>query len=138
MFKMWILITEIMLFVCTLTDLRSGMVDTRILLIYVISGFILGHTVSFGGIIVGLSWIAVSYISREKIGLGDTYIFLSLGFFTEPTALLLILFISFIFAGIYSLMVFTIKNFSRVFPFVPFIFAGYNIFLIYGYGRIYF
>ena len=79
------------------------------------------------GAMIGLVIIGVGILTREGIGLGDGFVFMVTGIFLGPADNVKLLFLSLLYAAIFSLGILVCKkgNRKREIPFIPFVFLGY-------------
>lgn len=84
---------------------------------------------SLAGAAVGLVFLAVSKVTGEAFGYGDSILILALGIYLGFWRLLCLLVVSFSLASGFAMIVLVIRHFKRktVFPFVPFLGTGYLI-----------
>ena len=84
------------------------------------------------GLFVGILFVGISKITKEDLGYGDSYLIVILGVYMGIWKLLLLLFISFSLAAVFSILLVVINqsNKKKAFPFIPFITAGYLVLLI--------
>ena len=77
--------------------------------------------------VVGILFIAVSYITKEKIGYGDSLIILFIGILLGFENLLFIVFTALVMSAVTGVAMIMIKGFKRnlSLPFVPFMFAAF-------------
>ena len=89
---------------------------------------------SLAGAAVGVGFLAVSKVTGEAIGYGDSFLILELGIYLGFWNLLYLLMISFTVAAVFAMAVLVIRHFKRktVFPFVPFLLTGYVAVLLSG------
>lgn len=143
MFKVWILILFIMLFVCSISDIKTGYINTIVILIALFTAIAIAFETlimsdldikylmfqGIGGIIPGIFILAVSKL-KFGIGEGDAYVIITAGFMSGMWMTVSALFIAFIFSGLYGIIMINLKdsnNDDDSFPFVPFITMGYMI-----------
>lgn len=87
---------------------------------------------SFGGILVGLFLLFISFITRQQIGLGDGILFvitgIGLGFFDNIILLMSSLFLT----SIVALSLFVAKKIKRkeTLPFIPFVWVSFICILL--------
>ena len=82
---------------------------------------------TLGGIVVGLSFLLISRVTKEAIGYGDSWLILLLGIFMGGKSILEVIFRSGFAAGIFGLLRGTILGWNKrqTIPFVPFLFIAY-------------
>jgi len=80
-----------------------------------------------GGAVVGCFFIAVSWITREGLGYGDSLLMVILGGFLGVWRVISLLMIAFLSGAVFAIILFTFKkkNSKQSFPFIPFLMAGY-------------
>lgn len=80
-----------------------------------------------GGIGVGLLFLAVSRVTREGMGYGDSWTILILGIYLGIWELLEVLLAAFLILGAAAVICMGVKKMSRKYklPFIPFLAAGY-------------
>lgn len=81
----------------------------------------------FGGFLIGVSFLLVSYLTRQAIGFGDSWMITILGSLLGTWEVLSLLFISFLALSCSALfLVFRNKMNRRIeIPFFPFLLVGY-------------
>lgn len=89
---------------------------------------------SLAGAAVGVVFLAVSWVTEEAFGYGDSFLILGLGIYLGFWNLLYLLMISFTVAAVFAMVLLVIRHFKRktVLPFVPFLLTGYLIVLLSG------
>ncbi len=126
--------------VISIIDIKTMIIpDILVITIFVISLFLMPyHYVLFMdrfiGFLIGLSFCIMNIIKKDSFGGGDIKLITVLGFMLGYQHLLLGLFITFILAGFYALVL-VIKqhdNLHAYIPFAPFICIGSFISLLYG------
>lgn len=134
MFEMWIVLTEMLLSVYSITDIKTHVIDIRLVFIYEVLEYMITKQIILCGMIPGIVLIIISYITRGKIGDGDGYIILGLGAIIGVEGIVEIMFISFFLAGIFGLIINILnKNIKLInVPLVPFLLFGFNIWLMAG------
>lgn len=82
---------------------------------------------SFGGLLIGLVFVAVSKVTGEKLGYGDSWLLCILGIYLGTWNLLEILLTAWMAAALAAIAVLVLHRCRRgtVLPMVPFIAAGY-------------
>ncbi|WP_310602224.1 prepilin peptidase [Anaerosporobacter sp.] len=80
-----------------------------------------------GGILVGVALVGVSYITRQKIGIGDGLLVIILGAYLGFERVGILLLYALTLSAIWSGLLLVIKKVKKdyVIAFVPFIFIGY-------------
>ncbi len=133
------IIILVVLFINTISDIRYRKISLRMLLVTSIIGIIIRILVPIHsivdivlGIIIGIFIIAISIISKGKIGQGDGLVFCTTGIFIGGIYNITLLLYSLTLASIYSITIIVFKkaNRKKEIPFVPFIFTAYILFLI--------
>lgn len=76
---MRILNIEITLAICAISDLKDRVIDIRVLILSLMIFLLSGEQITFTGSIPGISLIAASIISKERIGSGDAYVIAYIG-----------------------------------------------------------
>ncbi|MCR5451714.1 MAG: prepilin peptidase [Lachnospiraceae bacterium] len=116
-----------------ISDLREKRIYSEALFLLFLLGLILQYITKFnsffdilGGMITGIILLCFSMISHEKIGLGDSFIFIITGVWLGTINNLFILIISFFLAGFFGIIFCLIRKKDKSFqiPFVPFIFIS--------------
>jgi len=102
MSKMWILITVLFLVICSISDIRSRTVDIRIIALYAAIGFFVCPIMDIRGIIPGLFILAISIFSKGKIGLGDGYVVMAVGLFSDCSMMIELCMLSLLISGLVS------------------------------------
>lgn len=82
-----------------------------------------------GGVAVGLVFLGISWVSRQKMGYGDSWAILILGIFLGLWGVLEVLAAAFLLLTLVSVVLLARKRMSRRLsvPFYPFLAAGYLI-----------
>lgn len=86
------------------------------------------------GVTVGGVLVLLGFLTRESIGLGDGYLFVVTGIFLGGAANVELLFISLLYAALFSLGVLIFRKGKRnqEIPFIPFVFLGYLTIIVGG------
>lgn len=86
------------------------------------------------GVLLGVLFLAISKITKESIGYGDSWIFLILGGVLGIWQLLICLIIAFLTCFVYGIVMIAIKKcrIKEEVPFLPFLFIAYLVTTIYG------
>jgi leader peptidase (prepilin peptidase)/N-methyltransferase len=118
--------------VCDLRRKQISLITTAIMAIMGIALHIAERLVTWEwafALIPGMIFLVLAWATKQKIGYGDGFIFLSLGCLLEWESMLSVCVTAGIFAGIAALvlLVFFHKKGSYEIPFVPFIFIGYCV-----------
>ena len=132
----------ILLFVLSIIDFKYKKIPIIPILIFIIGGLILRLTVLNGEdfwwvFITSVTLIIYSLISKERFGMGDSLILTMIGCIEGLSTLIETMIASMIISlfGIFLICIFSIvknKNYIKAnFPYVPCIFVGYIISLIY-------
>lgn len=135
MFKMRLLVSEILLIVTSISDIKYMNIDIRILAVALLTACLSGVHISVWGLIPGVILLIYSFCSNGKIGDGDGYIIATMGFINGFMNLMYVLFGAGIlcylgFTCIYlhkKLVCKTNTVIPKRLPFVPFLFVSYNI-----------
>ena len=136
MLKVRILISIVMLLICSFEDIRDKKINIVTLLVSGVVGEILRlfseENLAFNAVAVSLiPGIALLILTRffKGIGDGDAYVFIALGMLFDLKVLLLTLYLAFISGGIYALYLklYRRANSDDGFAFVPFITLGFLI-----------
>ena len=79
------------------------------------------------GMTVGVVLVLLGFLTRESIGLGDGYLFVVTGIFLGGAANVELLFLSLLYAAIFSLgvLIFRKGKKNQEITFIPFVFLGY-------------
>lgn len=91
---------------------------------------------SLAGAAVGIVFLCVSKVTEEAFGYGDSFLILVLGIYLGFWKLLCLLVVAFTLAAGFAMIVLAVRHFKRktVFPFVPFLGAGYVLLVLFGGG----
>lgn len=125
--------TVIVLIICSYVDIRQRKVEKRIAGIYaaaVLAGRLAeggtGLVALFTGLVPGILFLFLSFVTRQGIGYGDSILILLLGASVGIEAELEILLLAFALSGIWAVALLFRKkgNVQQEFPFVPFLLAG--------------
>lgn len=129
----------IYLLVLSVQDMRERMISGRILaagaLAAVCSQIIWNRRTVWeclGGLLIGIGFIAISRLTREGIGYGDSFLITVLGVYIGIWDLMYVLLLAFSLTLLCSMIVLLKFHFhkKKAFPFVPFITAGYMAFVL--------
>lgn len=127
------------LFTLSVQDMRRKSVSGIILVVggvmAVVSQIILQmYSVEavFGGFIAGCVFCGISWITKEALGYGDSFLIMIIGISIGIWNLIYVLFFAFFFASVCSIGILIKDRFSRKkgVPFVPFLSAGYVVFFL--------
>lgn len=119
---------------CSVCDIKMGVIKTKILLLGILpvsiyAGFISEETSAsiICGMLLGGSFLFVSYFTREALGYADSILLALLGTFLGVEKLLFIMLLSFGSVAVFSLVGIVCKHWDRdkTIPFVPFLLLGY-------------
>lgn len=127
----------------SIEDIRDRRITVTLSLFSGIVGLML-HLIFFDqtifsmlcGILTGIFLLGFSKVSRGVIGMGDGIVFMVTGLFVGFYNNLILMFLSFSFAGICAvslLFMGKVRKMDRL-PFVPFLFAAYSMMCITGRG----
>lgn len=85
------------------------------------------------GVIPGIGVLALSCLAKGQIGIGDGMIFMLTGLYLGFWDNLLLMFLSFTLAGIWGLFLILARRCKRTdrMPFVPFLFFGYSLMILF-------
>ena len=120
--------------VCCVSDLRLRRVRTLLLLLSTI--LVLLFCIFFtkeslwsvlGGVVVGLLFLGISYITKEDMGYADSWLILVLGAYLGLARLTLLLSLSFLGAALLALVGISLKWWRRngSIAFIPFLTVAY-------------
>lgn len=119
---------------CSLCDIKKGEIKTKILLcsilpVSIYAGFISQEPPAsiICGMLLGGSFLLVSFFTREGLGYADSILLALLGLILGLEKLLSVMFFSFGTVAVFSLAGIVCKHWGRdkTIPFVPFILLGY-------------
>lgn len=120
--------------ILSVLDIRTRKIP-RWLLILGMSGTILLKSISknssivlvVSGVAIGFLFCMISKVSKETLGMGDSYLITILGAFVGGWNLLYILAYAFLFSACYSVIVLLFHRFNRKIqiPFIPFLMVAY-------------
>lgn len=127
--------------VLAVVDFKKKQVSNVFLLI--VSGIVIINYVIFrpitmvslvGGILIGTVLLGISYITRQKIGVGDGLLIMILGAYLGFEGIGVVLLYALTLSAIWSGLLMIIKKVNRNYTiaFIPFIFVGYVGVLIHG------
>lgn len=87
-----------------------------------------------GGVVVGVVLLGISYVTRQKIGVGDGLLVMLLGAYLGFEVIGFLLLYALTLSAIWSGLLLMIKKVNKHYTiaFIPFIFAGYVGVLIHG------
>lgn len=76
---------------------------------------------------IGLAFLALSFITREALGMGDAWMLLAFGMMVETEEFVTDICMGMLLAGAWSMILLVVlkKNRNTEIPFVPFLLAGY-------------
>ena len=127
MYWIWIMI---FLCICTFTDIN---VCGWLCILNIVAAIML-HTIFrdisgkflIEGAIIGGIFLIISVVTREKIGYGDSLVFLAIGLIMGGERCFVIIFWSFLLCSIFSLVAIILKKttFKSTVAFMPFVLAG--------------
>ena len=134
------MITEIFLgiflFICSITDLRKREIKPVVLIVFGIMAsvfYVLFKPVCLyeeaAGIVIGLFFVGLHFITDEKIGLGDGLLMIVTGIFLGGRQNASLIMIAMLLSAVYSIVFLMIKKADKKtsFAFVPFVFAAFLI-----------
>ena len=125
MYWIWIMI---FLCICTFTDIKKRNVCGWLCILNIVAAIML-HTIfrniSGKSLIEGI-FLIISVVTREKIGYGDSLVFLAIGLIIGGEKCVVIIFWSFLLCSIFSLVTIILKKttFKSTVAFMPFVLAG--------------
>ncbi len=126
----------IFLFICSVTDIRSKEVKPAVLAAFGAAAVVLylvirpvGIFEEAAGIIIGLTFVALSLISEGKIGLGDGLLMTVTGLFLGGRQNAFLIMTAMLLSALFSIGYLLSKKGNRKtrFAFVPFMFASFLI-----------
>lgn len=132
----YIIWTMIFLMLCTISDLRSRTVNIIIcigntvaaILVHIFCGSedIVGLMF---GVTIGCSFIALALLTREKIGIGDGFVILTVGTINANLLFVTSIIWSFLLSFVVSVVIIIIKKYDlkEEIPFVPYLLIGYTV-----------
>ena len=125
MYWIWIMI---FLCICTFTDIKKRNVCGWLCIVNIVAAIfrnISGKSLIEGAIIGGI-FLIISVVTREKIGYGDSLVFLAIGLIIGGEKCFVIIFWSFLLCSIFSLVAIILKKttFKSTVAFMPFVLAG--------------
>lgn len=134
MFSMWILlIIEVtMLSICAIDDLYYCKVNVIPIVFFTIWGAVFARKVSIYGVLPGIFLIAVSMICKNiAIGIGDGIVIMCLGLLIGLNGIWFTTFLALAMSCVYGIasLLFNGKNLKTAYPFIPFVFLGFFIFM---------
>ena len=128
--------------ICSIEDVQKKQIHTIFALLVGILGMIyhiFNQRISIqnllGGSLVGLLFLLISILSKERLGKGDAILFIVTGIYLGFWENLQLIFYAFLLAGLYAMILFVTgkKRCADTFPFVPFLLTAYIVELgIYG------
>lgn len=127
------IVTVTALVICSYVDIRYRKVEKKIAGIYaaaVLAGRLLeggnGMASFFTGLVPGILFLFLSFVTRQGLGYGDSILILILGTSAGIEAEIEILLLAFGLSGIWAVVLLLRKrgNIRQEFPFVPFLLAG--------------
>lgn len=138
---MRILITEIVLLFCSISDIKTRTIDLRVIIGYFVIYSILFRDICVKGIMPGMLLLVLSFLFKDKIGEGDGLILMMIGIGESVISALIVIFMAFTTLIIYYLIASVVlmiyegklRRIIDSMPLVPFIFLGYNIRLLSNY-----
>ena len=135
------IVTMTALLICSYVDIRYQKVEKRVAGIYallVLAGRITeginGMAILFAGLVPGIFFLFVSFVTRQGIGYGDSILILILGASVGLQREMKILLAAFGISGIWAGVLLYRKrgNMKQEFPFVPFLLIGTVLALLAG------
>ena len=131
----------VFLLICSLTDLKSREIKPVILVIFGILAGILyiifrpvGILEEAAGIVTGLLFVALYFITDEKIGLGDGLLIMVTGIFLGGRGNASLIMSAMLLSALFAMISLVLKKADRKtrFPFVPFVFVSFLFQVIIG------
>lgn len=129
-------LTAAVLAVCTYTDIRRRKVYKKVVLAYLLLA-VMGRIAqgadapgqAAAGLMPGLFCIALSFVTRQGLGYGDSILILICGVSLGLESCIYLTLSAFFWAGIWAMVLFCRKRAERgkAFPFVPFLLIGLMI-----------
>lgn len=123
----------IFLAICTYYDMKTRMIPVWLLISGGVGAIMVrimlqeNGWIYIAGILLGVTFLLVSKVTKEAIGYGDSALILILGVLIGLWQMLLVLVIALLSAAVFSMFVLVLKRMSRKkqFPFVPFLLWGF-------------
>lgn len=131
--KIYWIWTLLFLLVCTITDIRKRIIYgwfcvTNIIVVIVVHIVIGDNEIKsfISGIMLGMIFVMISLLTKEKLGYGDSMVLLSIGAILGGGKLFLIIFWSFLICSIFSVTAIICRKMSlkSSLAFVPFVLMG--------------
>lgn len=135
------IVTITALVICSYVDIRYRKVEKRTAGIYAAAVFAgrlteggNGIAALFTGLVPGILFLFLSFMTRQGLGYGDSILILILGASVGIEAELEILLLAFGLSGIWAIILLFRKrgNVRQEFPFVPFLLAGTVLEIMFG------
>ena len=124
----------ILLVICSISDWKWRSVRTRMLIWMSIFGLLGGVWLlqkslwlMLGGLLLGVLFLGISYMTKESIGYADSWIILILGIYLGLKDLAFLLVIAFFLAGFVSLGGIVLRHWKKkkAIAFIPFLTTAY-------------
>ena len=135
----------VFLLICSVTDIKRREIKLSVLVIFGIIAvclYMIFHPVGIfeeaAGIVTGLVFVGLFFITDEKIGLGDGLLMTVTGIFLGGRQNASLIMTAMLLSACFSVLILILKKADRKtgFPFVPFVFAAYIIRMFIMAGRI--
>lgn len=128
------LLTGVVLAICSYTDLKARKIYTQVLAVYFVL-ILAGHIFSghwfwqqwAAGGVFGCICFLMSWLSKERLGYGDSILITLCGVSEGAGLCLWICLTAFFWAGVWSLILLAKKKQIKEMPFVPFLFFGFLV-----------
>ena len=126
----------IILFVLSMVDIRSKRIPllmiVGLIMMAIVSSLILqpvDWVLMAAGAVVGIVFLLISKVTREKLGYGDSLIILALGILLGFWKVMILILIAFLASACFGIIMvcWKKKNKNTSFPFVPFITLSYAL-----------
>ena len=123
----------VLLVLCSIIDIRKRQLPLVILEVgggaAVVAQLLYGkdYFLFIGGIMIGLFFCAISKVTGEGLGYGDSLLILVLGMFLGLWEIIYLLVLSFLLAAGFAIVYMIMNRYRKrlAFPFVPFLMLGY-------------
>ncbi len=130
----------VFLLICSASDIKNREIKPSVLVIFgmIATGLFIyfrpvGLFEEAAGVITGLVFVGLYFVTDEKIGLGDGLLMTVTGIFLGGRQNASLIMIAMMLSAVFSIIFLIMKKADRKtsFPFVPFIFAAYLIRMIF-------
>ena len=133
----------IMLLISAYTDIKERVIYSEVVVVFLAGALVLGALPGAEGLPsllmgagLGLLMAVASVLSRGKLGMGDSLLFIVLGLYLGFEINLTLLMFSLLLSSFYSMGLMVLKRapggLKFEYPFSPFIFAAYLIMICFG------